>query len=131
MWPCASIVCPGQNDKRPLGFFPKPVSPAFSFWMFIHYSLVHSSIHLFCFHYSQGSKSPRSFGQLLFFLSLKKVLFDLFYVYGCLACMYVHNVHAQCSQKSTEDTRCFGTGVSDGWKSPGECRELNPGPLQE
>ena len=44
--------------------------------------------------------------------------FYLFYVYGCLVCMYVYHIHAWCLRRSDVGIRSPGTGVIDGCELP-------------
>lgn len=43
----------------------------------------------------------------------------------------MYYMHAQLPQKSQEDIKSPGTGVTDYHESLCKCWELNPGPLQE
>ena len=56
------------------------------------------------------------------------LMFILFYMYGCFACMYVCTVWVQ---RSEEEVGSSGTGVTDGCELPCGCWEPNSGPLEE
>ena len=63
------------------------------------------------------------------------IFFRFFFIFTCMgvlpAWMSVHHMHAWCPSRPEEGIRCPGTEVTDCWKQPCVCWDLNPGPLQK
>lgn len=59
-------------------------------------------------------------------LSCCRFLYYMYYVFSC--CISVYHMHPWCLQRPEEDV---GNGVTDRWKLPCGCCELNSGPLEE
>ena len=47
------------------------------------------------------------------------------------ACVYMHCVQAWCLKRPEEVIRSPGIVITEAWKLPGGCGDLNLGPLQE